>query len=282
VEQKNRNVWIAIAAIVVVACGCLAVAGVTAVAGYSLWARGPAGQAGVGRDLVQQTFVVGDSPYLQLDSFAGSVIVRSGPEGTIHVVATKKTSRRKDLDRIDVQMVERDGGLIIQAQAPRLTRNASVQFEITAPAGSRLDLAFDAGSVEVYGFTSGARVETRAGGVVLQDVTGEIEVINDVGGIEVREAAGPVRLLNKAGAVVYQGTPRGDCRFQSDLGAIALTLPANPNVAVDLDLGLGEIEVQCPVHGTVSQTEVQGVIGTGAEGSIEATSQLGGIGLICR
>ncbi len=61
-----------------------------------------------------------------------------------------------------------------------------------------------------------------------------------------------------------------------------LELPAKPDVALDLSLGLGEIEVNCPVHGTVSRTEVHGIIGTGAEASIEATSQLGGIGVTCR
>jgi hypothetical protein len=273
---------IAFAAILVIACGCVAVAGVTAVAGYSLWAGSPAGPVSGGRDPMQQTFVVDDSPHLQLDSFAGNVIVRAGPEGTIHVVATKKSARRKDLERIDVQMIERDGGLVIQARAPRLIRNTSVRFEITAPAGTRLDLANEAGNLEVQGFTNGARVDTRAGNVILRDVTGDISVVNDVGAIEVQGAVGQVRLLNRAGAVVYQGTPRGDCRFESDLGAIVLELPAKPDLALDLSLGLGEIGVNCPVHGTVSRTEVHGIVGTGAKGSIEATSQLGGIGVTCR
>jgi hypothetical protein len=281
-EKRNRNLLIAIAAVLVVACGCIAIAGATVVAGYSLRAGSPDGPVSVGQERMQQAFEVGDHPYLQLDNFAGNVIVRAGAEGAIHVVATKKASHSKDLARIDLQMLERDGGLIIQASAPRLIRDARVRLEITAPAGTRLDLTNKTGNLEVQGFTNGAKVDTRAGNVILRDVTGDITVINDVGAIEVQGAVGPVRLLNRAGAVAYQGTPRGDCHFESDLGAIVLELPAKPDVGLDLSLGLGEIEVNCPVHGSVSRTEVQGIIGTGAEGSIEATSRLGGIGVACR
>ncbi len=105
--------------------------------------------------------------------------------------------------------LERDGGLVIQAQAPRLTRNASVQLEITAPAGTRLDLANETGNLEVQGFTNGARVDTRAGNVILRDVTGDIVVINDVGAIEVQGAAGPVRLTQQGGRCSLPGHTQG-------------------------------------------------------------------------
>lgn len=282
-KSRNRNAWIIGAVILMAVCFCATATGVAAVGWLADRFSNRGGATSFERERIEKTFEVGDSPSLEVVSFAGYVTVRAGESSVIRVVATKRASSAGDLSRMKVEVTQQGDGLEIETERPRFPmRNASVDLEITVPASTRLDLEVDAGIVDVSGLTGRVEVNTRAGNVAIREVSGEIDASSGSGIIDVREAVGPVRLTNGAGVVMYQGTPKGDCRFESLLGAITLALPADPNVAVALDVAMGEIDVDCAVDGRVTKREVKGVIGSGDEGRIEAVSGVGGVGLVCR
>jgi hypothetical protein len=212
----------------------------------------------------EEAFVVGDAPSLKIDNFAGNVTVHAGERGVIRVVATKKAPRVGDLGRIEIQTDEQNGGLQITTSRPSGFMNAAVELEITAPTGTRLDADTGAGNLDVDG------------------LTGEIDAHSGAGNVDVRGAAGTARLDTGAGSIGYQGTPQGECRFETGAGNIRLVLPADLNVQVDLDTGMGNIDVDYVVDGQVTRTEVNGVIGDGSQGSIYAHSGTGNIDLIRR
>jgi len=263
-ESKNRNVWIIVAVIVVVLCCCALAVAAAAVAWFTTqpldwtWPTSLESQQSV------EAFAVGDAPSLEIDNFAGNLTVRTGESGTIRVVATRKARSRADLDRIEVDVSERDGGLVIRTDKPSAFTNASVELEITAPASTRLYADTGAGNVEIDG------------------ITGEIDVHTGAGNTDVRGAAGTVRLDTGAGNTHYQGTPQGECRFETGAGNIRLTLPADVNVRVELDTGVGNIDVDFSVDGQVTRREVRGVIGSGAQGTIYAHTGTGNIDVIRR
>ena len=281
-ESRNQNVWIIVVSILALACCCMMVIGVTVVAGFAQWRYESNISTSLQRERIEQTFEAGVAPNLKIDSFSGNVIVRAGERGTIRVVATKKASRSRDLTQITVEIHEQDGGLVIKTSRPLGLDRTTVDLEITTPPGTRLDLNLGAGQVNVRGLTRPVKAHNGAGSVDIADVMAEIEVGTGAGAIVVRGAVGPVRLNNGAGAIVYQGTPQGDCRFHAGAGGIVLTLPANPDVAVELSTGVGNIHLECPVDGRVTKREVTGLIGSGDEGRIHADSGVGGIRLICR
>ena len=263
-ESKNRTVWIIVAVIVVVLC-CCALAVAAAVVG--LFATQPLdwrGATSLQRERSEEAFVVGDAPSLEIDNFAGNVTVRAGERGVIRVVATKKAPRIGDLDRIEIKIDEQNGGLTIRTNKPSGFTNASVELEITAPGGTRLD------------------ARTGAGNVDLNDSTGEIDARTGAGNINVRGAAGTARLDTGAGNIRYQGTPQGECRFETGAGNITLDLPTDLNVQVDLDAGMGNIDVDYAVDGQVTRREVNGVIGDGSQGSIYAQTGAGNIDVVRR
>jgi hypothetical protein len=263
-ESKNRNVWIIVAVIVVVLC-CCALALAAAVAG--LFATQPFGWTGATSlqiERSEEAFAVGDAPSLKIDNFAGNVTVRAGERGTIRVIATKKAPRIGDLDRIGIQTDEQDSGLTIRTNKPSGFTNAVVELEISAPAGTRLDARTGAGNVDVQGLVGGVKADTGAGN------------------IDIRGSAGTARLHTGAGNIGYQGTPQGECRFETGAGNISLALPADLNVQVDLNTGMGNIDVDYAVDGTDTRREVNGVIGDGSQGSIYAQSGTGNIDLIRR
>jgi DUF4097 and DUF4098 domain-containing protein YvlB len=259
-DSKNRNVWIVVIAVLVVACCCvLAVA--AGVAGWltSRYVEKPFDLGALDRERVEKTFEVGDAPTLDVTNFAGSVTIRPGEEGVVRVVATKKPSSRSRLERTEVSMTERDGRVVIEAKQPSPRSNASVDLEITAPAGSRVDVDIGAGEVNV------------------RDITGRIDIHNGAGTVDVRGARGVARVDVGAGQITYEGAPSGDCRFETGAGEVILRLPADLDVQVDLSTSTGPVNVDFHVDGRVTVRSVEGVIGDGSQGSIYAHTGAGSV-----
>jgi len=262
-EQKNRNVWIGIAVLIVVCCCCAVM--VAAVALGLVAFRAEKVQTNLqifelgtrSRAQVEQTFEVGETPYLDVSNFAGTVTVRPGEDNLIRVVATKRASSTSALGRITVGMSEQRDRVTVRTQKPNSLGNASVELEIVAPPGTELELHTGAGTIEIRGMTGSINAHSGAGTIV------------------VAGASGPVRLGTGAGSIQYQGSPAGHCSFESGAGDIRLRLPADPDVRVDLNIGLGTIDVGYDVDGSTSPRDVSGVIGDGSQASIYANTGLG-------
>ncbi len=276
-ESKNRNVWIAIIAVLVIACCCVLVVGAGAVAwlrtqnvGIGGWCPNcpwqepsdweePFDLGASSRERVEETFQIGDAPSLEITNFAGSVTIRPGEGNAVRVVATKKASSQNRLDRIEVTMSAGDGRLVIKTEKDFTAGNASVDLEITAPSGSRV------------------KVDTGAGQVDVRDISGQIDLHSGAGDIAVRGAQGAVQVDLGAGQITYEGAPSGNCRFQTGAGEIVLRLPEDPDVRIDLGTGMGTVGVDFDVDGQVSLRSVNGVIGDGSQGSIYAHTGAGGV-----
>jgi DUF4097 and DUF4098 domain-containing protein YvlB len=192
------------------------------------------------------------------------VIVRTGQSGAITVAATKRARSQGDLDRIEIQVSERDGGLAIKTENRSSLRDISVDLEVTTPDGTRLDAHTGAGNVDIDG------------------ITGGIDAHSGAGNLEVRGVAGTARLDTGAGNIGYQGAPQGDCRFETGAGNITLSMPADVNVQVDLQTGMGNIDVDFAVDGQVTRRQVRGAIGSGAQGTVYAQTGVGNIDLVRR
>jgi DUF4097 and DUF4098 domain-containing protein YvlB len=289
-ESKKRNVWIAVAAmLVVVCCGTVAVAAVVAgsLADRSFdwdfsWDAGWDEATRSESQRIERTFNVGNMPQLEVNNFAGSITVQAGKSDTVNVVAIKKVKRNSDLSRIEIKMSEARGGVVIQTRNPTRLNSASVQLEITAPAGTRLDLDTGAGSVVVLNMAGDVEIDSGAGDVTLVDATGQVDAHTGAGSIDVRGAAGTVRLHTGAGSIDYAGAPGGNCRFNTGAGDIRLVLPASLRAQVDLDTGTGTINVGFNVDGRVTKRHVQGSIDAGDQGTIQADTGTGNIDLIRR
>ena len=262
-ERRNRNIWIAVAVIILLCC-CCAVAVAAAALGW-FTVRADKTQTDPqflvlfprSREQVEETFQVGESPYLEIRNFAGTISVRPGEDNLIRVVATKKASGSGTLDRISINMSEQRDRVTVRTRKSDNLTNASVDLEIIAPPGAELELHTGAGTIE------------------LRDMTGSIRANSGAGTIELTGAAGPVQLGTGAGSIQYQGSPAGHCSFESGAGDIRLRLPADPDVRVDLNIGLGTIDIGYDVDGSTSPRDVSGVIGDGSQASIYANTGLG-------
>jgi DUF4097 and DUF4098 domain-containing protein YvlB len=262
-ESKNRNVWIVVIAVLVIACCCALALAAGAVgwltSRYADIEGEPFDLGALQRERVEETFEVGDAPTLEITNFAGSVSIQPGEGNVIHVVATKKASSQSRLDRIEVNMSEANGRVMIKTRNSLSTGNASVELEITAPAGSRVSVDTGAGEVDVRG------------------ITGSLDIHSGAGTVGVRGAQGTTRVDLGAGQITYEGSPSGECRFQTGAGEIILRLPESPNVRIDVGTGLGAVDVDFDLNGQVSPRSANGVIGDGRQGTIYAHTGIGSV-----
>jgi DUF4097 and DUF4098 domain-containing protein YvlB len=222
-------------------------------------------EGGIGRvtERTEQTFNVGDAPTLGVETFAGNVTVRRGESGQVRIVLTKRAANSNRLEAIDIDIEERDDEVRIQASKPSgLTSNVSVSVEMYVPADAELDL------------------ETGAGNVRVNGVDGEIAAHTGAGNVTAEGATGPVALDTGAGNVRYEGEPMDRCTFKTGTGNITLVLPGDVDAEVELDTGIGNIDLGgFNVAGDVSRTEVEGRLGTGEDATIRAETGAGNINL---
>jgi DUF4097 and DUF4098 domain-containing protein YvlB len=306
-ESDRRVVWIYVAVALLLMFCCCAL--VTAAAAGSWVAGWPSGRSsercceetvdlGRGQERTDQTYQVGFEPSLTIDNFAGSINVRAGERGEIRVIATKEGTSSRDLERIMIEIEQRDGGLVIKTRKSQPLSNASVQFEITAPPDTNLDIHTGAGSADVRGFRSGLELDSGAGSLTVYDVAGNIDARSGAGSIsmrgvsgkvyahsgagsiEVSDASGQMHLDTGTGSITYRGELWDNCRFESGAGGIELTLSTDLDMEVDLSTGAGTIEIGYAVDGKVGKREVKGTIGSGRDGSIYAHTGTGGIDLV--
>ena len=245
----------------------------------------------------ETSWAAGEAPTLIVENFGGNITVQAGSNETFEVVATRRAAREGDLDRIEVNIDERDGGLHIKTDKPSRTNNVSVNLEITAPAGTQVDLNTGGGNVtvsglagsikvhtgggniRVYDASGGVEADTGGGNIKISGASGEVDARTGGGNIEVQDASGLVRLDTGGGNIDYQGRPQGSCRLNTGGGNIKIKLPKDVGVQVDLDTGSGEIDVDLAVDGRLSKREVSGTIGSGEEGEIRAHTGGGNIDL---
>ncbi|HNS50682.1 MAG TPA: hypothetical protein PKO09_05820 [Anaerolineae bacterium] len=272
-ETRRSNTWIWVAlgvcAGLVVCCGLALVVTVGVPAAVRLvrdgdWDRVQTTRLGGERtERVEETIDVGTAPELVVDSFAGRVTIRAGGDGSVRIVATKHVPAGVSPEEIVLTM--RTEGSRVRVTARPTQTNVTkrwVEFDITVPAQTALDVRTGAGAVEVRG------------------VQGDLEVDAGAGGIEIEGAAGSARLTAGAGGIDYAGRPSGSCTFRVGAGGITLRFPADTDVEVDLAAGVGGVSSQLPVYGRVARHSIHGRLGTGEKGRVSATAGVGGVNLL--
>jgi hypothetical protein len=198
VEKKNRAGCIVVSVFggaLVLLCGCLLLAGLATAPWWTHWDVAWNSPWDLGlwianeTERIDKSFEVGSEPSLEVDNFAGTVIIQAQEGDSIQVVATKRAPRARDLSRIQVETEQQPGKLVIRTQKPSDLDNATVKLEIAAPAGTRLVIRSGAGTVDVRGLQA------------------SLEVQNGAGTVAIRDAAGAAVVNSGAGTIEYQGRP---------------------------------------------------------------------------
>jgi hypothetical protein len=183
-----------------------------------------------------RTFTVSGSPALILTSDAGSVTVKSGSTNSIIVQATKYAGFGGNSN--DVQVNYSQSGSTVNVTFHRsgafnFFNAINVDFTITVPSSTNLQVTTSAGSINVSG------------------VSGEMSLISNAGTIGATSASltGSSTFKTNAGSINFNGSigTTGTYDFETNAGSIDMTLPGTTSFHVNATTDAGSINTSFPV-----------------------------------
>lgn len=187
----------------------------------------------------EKTVRIGRTGHLELMNFSGDVEIAGGSGDDAKITATKVThstseaTGRAALSAMVIEVTERPGSVSISAQ-PTRGRSSSVEvnYVISVPAGTTLDLKSYSGDVTLRNLAGDVRLKSYSGDVVVRDSKPtDLDIDSTSGDINLEQVEGDrVRVNSLSGDVVFKGklsktgryelrTTSGDVQVITDGGA---------------------------------------------------------------
>jgi hypothetical protein len=221
-------------------------------------------------------FGVSEAPTLDLRNKAGNVTVTPGPDGQVRVVVTKRVrggilggGSEVDLERVRVEARQSGNTIIVDAkrlESWKLTKQYTIEFEITTPATTDVKLTLNAGNTRLAGITGVVQGTVNAGNLETEGVT----------------LADGSRFVVNAGNLTLRGglLPGASLDAEVNAGNARLTLPANTPVNLDARTTAGSIQVsggQITVMRHFASQSASGALGPDPQGRLRVKVDAGNI-----
>ena len=221
-------------------------------------------------------YKVSNPASLIVNNISGSVVIRPGAEGVIHVT-TNKVPGSGDEKRTEIEITqEPDGTVKVSTRFPEAgwswlfgSHPCDVDYIISAPTLCSLKLNGVSNTVSAQGFSSACEVNSVSGNVSLHDlagatrihtVSGDIEAERLKGLLDLDTVSGDLDLRAAALASINAKTVSGDLQistpltdgpysFKSVSGDVKLIVPADTRCTADLHSLSGDLVSALPVSG---------------------------------
>lgn len=206
-----------------------------------------------------QTFLVNGPATIQVNNQAGNIQIVAGSGPQITMVTTKRASdvseqlSRHILTEITSQVMQTGATIQVtgKVSADHPFTQQSIDYVITVPPQTRLNLQAAAGNITASGISGPLTVKVNAGNVTLSHVT----------------LMQSTTLTANAGNITIDGTIASDASVQVtvDAGNVTMRLPSTVNTALQADTSVGNVTVEgWPVSLTHAGTKVSatGILGT--------------------
>jgi len=222
----------------------------------------------------QRTLHVSAAPTLDVESNAGDVSIRAGNEGEVVIRARIRVREYRGGQaeetvrniRNNPPIEQHDNEIRIN-RVPTSSGNTGIfiDYEITAPAQTKVVSNTGAGSQSIQGLQSEVDARTGAGNINVQDLGGDVELETGAGSIVVRSISGSLHARSGAGSVTVDAAPKRDWQIQTGAGSIHCKVPENAAFNLDADAGFGSVNVDGSLkfEGTKSKSHAQGKVGNG-------------------
>ena len=186
-------------------------------------------------ETIERSFVTDGPAVVDLETDFGNVTVTGGAGEEVQVIARMSlwgTDEEDARQRVEVQMAQEKDRIVIREMRPEIVyafvindRGSRVDFEITVPSETALQLV------------------TSSGDLTVNDVIGTLALGTDFGKIDVEDVSGTVSARSGSGDITLVGLDdAGVLQVETDFGDLALR-----NVSADrltARSGSGKIEVQ--------------------------------------
>jgi DUF4097 and DUF4098 domain-containing protein YvlB len=232
-------------------------------------------------ETIDRTFDVRAGANVVLSNVNGRITITSWDQPRVRVIAKKEVDGDRDelkeaLRELRVEMLQKDGGLVIKTHYPKEDHGISSLFDWLSGDHVDAEVRYDV----TVPRTMNVDVSNTNGGIHLSDVTGALELDTTNGKIEVSRCAGSLDASTTNGSIhaellrVNKGQPLS---FETTNGRIEVAVPANVAADIDASTTNGPISSDLPVltRGTCSNSLRGTVNGGGTSMRLRTTN--GGI-----
>ncbi|MCP4612313.1 MAG: DUF4097 domain-containing protein [Planctomycetes bacterium] len=208
---------------------------------------------------------------LALENDVGSITI-DGQDVTncdvtaaITVKAPTEKEAKELVEQIKIELKQDGDTLTVKTTRPRRKRrrSISINFKITVPKQTALQISGDVGEIQVSNITENIKAQTDVGKISCKEISGDIDLKVDVGKVN----------------VVYSKTASAACNvtIKTDVGSIDITTPPGCSASVQANTDVGSITTDMPltIKGRVGKN-LQGKIGAG-EGKLNLRTDVGSI-----
>lgn len=230
-----------------------------------------------------ESFAIGGSVRLVVDSENGSIEVMTGSDSDVRVQATLRGA-----DRIEYEANQDGNTITVSARRARRVLfgfGSGTDLVITVPTDTDVDLETSNGRIELQGVTGAGSLMTSNGRIVLEDVVGDFvgdtsngsitidtlegsaRLHTSNGKVDLRDVIGEVDIESSNGRISFSGEmiPGGRNRLVTSNGSVKVELRGEPSVSLDAATSNGDVSSELPILVTVMrEKELIGTIGEGA------------------
>jgi hypothetical protein len=200
-----------------------------------------------------RTFEVSATPHIVINNKAGSIHLHAGQDDQVSITTTKRGYLfHRQLNRdaeVSYNQDKANNTISARATAWKIFGKNSIDFDITAPTQSNLELVTNAGKISVQG------------------INGQMVLKTDFGSIHATNATleGRSRLKTDAGSVHFNGSldPTGDYQLTTDLGSINANLSADTSFRLEAKTDLGSVNTHIPFLQQPQRNRASGKVGPG-------------------
>jgi hypothetical protein len=245
----------------------------------------------------ERTLAVNGKVDLTVATGSGTIHLRPGSDGRVHVFGRVKSNWGGSEDRVkDIAAhppIDQTGNIVRIGARHENLHNISIDYEIEAPASSFLNastgsgtviddgvgenakLSTGSGNIRATGLKGSFSVDTGSGSVYAEQVgKGEVKASTGSGSIELRNISGGLHAETGSGSIKAGGTPSAPWRLRTGSGSVELWA-SGAGMNIDASTGSGSIhsDREIATQGTINRHHITGKInGGGPEVRIETGS----------
>jgi DUF4097 and DUF4098 domain-containing protein YvlB len=187
-------------------------------------------------EIIEKTFIVTSPAHLNLSNIRGSVEIRPGEDGIVHVTATKD-GHSGDANRTEIELSQDPDGTV--KVATRFPEGAwswlfgsfpcRVDYVVQAPRNCFLKVNTVSSGIIAKGFEGDFSFHSVSGEMTLRELSGPVKVNTISGEVELAELTGGLRMTTVSGKVSGKRI-RGAVQMNTISGKISLEESSLPSV----------------------------------------------------